>query len=277
MKTCPTCQSQFTDDTLSFCLQDGTPLVPSGSAPTVSFSEHETLVASRPTNPPMHGFDRRTEELAAPTRSRFLIFAVVFLSIVLLAFVGVGVWILYTGGSPYSRSNPMLANANTDRPTQPKAKPQPQPTTNDAANTSATPAATVSVADAAKIKTDVSARIESWRSAIEAVDLDSFMENYAADVDYYNSRRSLGSVREDKQRAFVKFDTMTMKITDLKVTPGPGDSRATAVFDKEWEFTNVAGDRNTGKVRQQLSFEKIDGKWLITLEKDLVVIRRPSS
>lgn len=275
MKTCPTCQSQFTDDTLSFCLQDGTPLVPNGSAPTISFSEHETLVAARPTNPPIHGFDRRTEQLVAPTRSRFLIFAVVFLSIVLLAFVGVGVWILYTGGSPYSRTNPMLANANTDRPTPPAKRTD--TVANKSMNTSATPEPVAATPDAAKIKTDVAARIESWRSAIEAVDLDSFMGNYANDVDYYNSRRSISSVRDDKQRAFVKFDTMTMKITDLKVTPGPGDSRATAVFDKEWEFTNAAGDRNSGKVRQQLSFEKIDGKWLITLEKDLVVIRRPTS
>ncbi len=275
MKTCPTCQSQFTDDSLLFCLQDGTPLVPSGSAATISFSEHETLVASRPTNPPIQGFDRRTAEIVAPTRSRFLIFAVVFLSIVLLAFVGVGVWILYTGGSPYSRTNPMLANANTERPTPPKTRTESP--TNKSANTAATPNGATTTPEDAKIKTDVAARIESWRSAIEAVDLDSFMDNYAANVDYYNSRRSISSVREDKQRAFVKFDTMTMKITDLKVTPGPGDSRATAVFDKEWEFTNVAGDRNTGKVRQQLSFEKIDGKWLITLEKDLVVIRRPTS
>ncbi len=275
MKTCPTCQSQFTDDTLSFCLQDGTPLVPNGSAVTVSFSEHETLVAARPTNPPIHGFERRTEQIVAPTRSRFLIFAVVFLSIVLLAFVGVGIWILYTGGSPYSRSNPMLANANTDRPTLP-AKRTDAPS-NKTSNTAATPNATTSTPDAAKIKTEISARIESWRGAIEAVDLDSFMDNYADDVDYYNGRRSISSVRDDKQRAFVKFDTMKMKITDLTVTPGPGDSRATAVFDKEWEFTNAAGDRNSGKVRQQLSFEKIDGKWLITLEKDLVVIRRPTS
>ncbi|MBK8147059.1 MAG: hypothetical protein IPK58_02290 [Acidobacteria bacterium] len=62
----------------------------------------------------------------------------------------------------------------------------------------------------------------------------------------------------------------------MTITPGAGGTRAVAVFDKEWIFTNAAGERNAGKVRQQLTLEKINGKWLIILEKDLKIIQRPS-
>ncbi len=276
MRTCPNCQSQYTDDSLRFCLQDGTPLVSPQAAPTVSFSDHETLVAARPTNPPFSGFERRTEPDLTPlppTKSKFLLVAVVVLTIVLLAFVGVGAWIVYNGGSPYSRTNPMLANANTDRPVTP-TKSRTDATSNKPV-TAATPSATA--ADIAKVKTDVSDRIESWRTNLEALDLDAFMANYADSIDYYNGRGTTrAAVKDDKQRAFVKFDSMKMTISNMTITPGPGDSRAVAVFDKEWVFTNAAGDRNAGKVKQQMTLEKISGKWLITLEKDLKVIKRPS-
>jgi len=58
MKQCPTCQSQYTDDTLQFCLQDGSPLKPVGDSPeskTIAFGEQETVVSNRQSeqiNPP---------------------------------------------------------------------------------------------------------------------------------------------------------------------------------------------------------------------------------
>ncbi len=272
MKSCPTCHSQYTDDSLRFCLQDGTPLLEPTAAPTVAFSDQETVVATRPTSPAAHP---TTPVIVAPepARSKLLIFAVIFLGLALLAFAGIGVWVLYTGGSPYSRTNPMLANANTERP-GPVSKPRPE----TAANKSAATPAPTTTADAAKIRTEVTERIESWRAGLESVDLDAFMSNYAESVDYYNGRGTTrAAVRDDKSRAFVKFTSMKVIISNITVTPGTGDSRAVAVFDKEWDFSNSDGDRNTGKVSQQLVLEKIDGKWLIVLEKDLKVIRRPTS
>lgn len=51
MKYCPRCQNTYTDDSLQFCLQDGTVLL--GSAdnlpmPTQDFSERETVVRQKP-------------------------------------------------------------------------------------------------------------------------------------------------------------------------------------------------------------------------------------
>jgi hypothetical protein len=47
MKTCPACKTQYSDDTLQFCLQDGTPLTWVGvpETPTVVLGETETVVS----------------------------------------------------------------------------------------------------------------------------------------------------------------------------------------------------------------------------------------
>jgi hypothetical protein len=51
MKYCPSCQNRYTDDSLQFCLQDGTGLLEyaDGSLmPTQDFSERETVVRQKP-------------------------------------------------------------------------------------------------------------------------------------------------------------------------------------------------------------------------------------
>lgn len=51
MKYCPTCQITYADDSLRFCLQDGTGLLDysdNAPAPTVDFSEKETVVRQKP-------------------------------------------------------------------------------------------------------------------------------------------------------------------------------------------------------------------------------------
>ncbi len=44
---------------------------------------------------------------------------------------------------------------------------------------------------------------------------------------------------------------------------------ATATFDKEWTFSGDGS--NSGKVRSQLTFRRINGRWLITGERDVRV------
>ena len=50
MKRCPTCSRSFDDDTLSFCLEDGTPLVRDSA---LRADSQETLVSPSPTMPTM--------------------------------------------------------------------------------------------------------------------------------------------------------------------------------------------------------------------------------
>lgn len=45
MKVCPTCKSEFADETLSFCLMDGTPLVEGSALPTVAIATDDATTA----------------------------------------------------------------------------------------------------------------------------------------------------------------------------------------------------------------------------------------
>ncbi|HEX7956786.1 MAG TPA: hypothetical protein VF508_07590, partial [Pyrinomonadaceae bacterium] len=70
--------------------------------------------------------------------------------------------------------------------------------------------------------------------------------------------------------AFVRYDQIEVKLSNVEVVPDPTGLRATATFDKTWEFDSP--DRNSkGSVRQQLTLVKAGGRWLINGERDLQV------
>ena len=96
------------------------------------------------------------------------------------------------------------------------------------------------------------------------------MRKYAGTVDYYRKRgASVDFVRRDKQRAFDRFSSISVTISNMNVAVGDSGETATATFDKEWVFQ---GSRtSTGKVQQQMQFRKINGEWLITGERDVKV------
>lgn len=288
MKICPTCQSQYTDDSLSFCLQDGTPLVTAGGSqmPTVAFGEEETIVSRPASNPVYRNTDRQnwqtnptgrqtSQQIAPKSGVSFLtIFFIALTAVLLISFIGIGVWIFIFNGSPMGSTSPLLANANTQTSNKSVTASTPIPNATRPVSTPADTSAntnTASPVDKEQIKKDVSSRINNWKSNAEAIDLDSYMNNYGDTVDYYNKRgASRNTVRTDKQRAFSKYDSIKINLTDLTVTPDSSGNTAIAVFDKEWNFSD-AGDVNSGKVRQQLTLKKIGGQWLITGEKDLKV------
>jgi hypothetical protein len=96
------------------------------------------------------------------------------------------------------------------------------------------------------------------------------MSGYAPTVDYYRRRgASAQFVRADKARAFNRYTSMRVNISNLDVSIDPAGEGATATFDKEWTFSG--GGTNTGKVRSELRFRLIGGRWLITGERDVRV------
>jgi len=277
MKQCPTCQSQYTDDTLQFCLQDGSPLrFVSG------YGEQETVVSNRPSNqnitPPLTnptswnpqqsnaGFETTEKKSSAATA----VFLTVFVMLILFGAAGIGAWIYFRGVKPDDNTNILLARktpapdtANTSS-TSP-VRPTTAANTNTAANTSATPV------DKEKIKQDVTQRINSWTSAAEARNLGNYMSSYAPTVDYYNKKgANVAAVRADKEKAFTQYDSIDIDISNLTVTPDASGNEATAVFDKKWSFEGQEKSSN-GKVQTQLKLKRINGQWLITGERDLKV------
>ena len=289
MKQCPSCQSQYTDDTLQFCLQDGTPLRSSSISqmPTVSFGEQETVFSNRksnqanaprdtqPTNWQPNQFPANTASTPPMTKSNASIAFILtaFLLVLFFSLVGVGAWLYLKGATPDPNGNMLLAKKDSNSVA---ANPSSTAPVNSAKTTSPTKpltsnsnvVSTPAPIDPEQIKKDVSARVNTWKSAAEAHNLDSYMSNYADTVDYYNkSRISRSVVRSDKQRAFSTYDSLQITLSNMSVTPDASGDGATAVFDKEWVFEGAK--YSAGKVRAQLQLKKVNGQWLISGEKDL--------
>jgi hypothetical protein len=283
MKFCPNCQSQYTDDTLKFCLQDGTPLQEAlfTQLPSEAEAETETVVAPRP--PGQAYIPRETDPARRPaepipaakkSKTTTAVFLTIFAMLLFFSLAGLGAWFYFNGLSTDKNANLILANkaTNSERaatPPRPEATKTPSatPATNTEANANSAPAAV----DREQITKDVSSRISAWNAQGEELDLDAYMGNYAGTVDYYNKKgASLAFVRGDKERAFGKYDSIKTNLSNITVTPDATGERATALFDKEWKFSGEES-YSAGKVRQQLQLRKINGQWLITGERDLKV------
>ena len=174
--------------------------------------------------------------------------------------------------NPAEADNPSNTNMDTNRLIVVNAAP-PSPTENENVNSSA-PAKSPSPAavHSERVESEISESVMNWKSALESGSLNNFLGHYADRLDYYFNSRDvgIGAVRADKQRAFALFSDFRLKIDNLRVAPDEGGARATAVFDKEWEFEG-AGSRDAGKVQSQLQLTKIGGRWRITGERDLKI------
>jgi len=293
MKYCPNCQTTYTDDSLRFCLQDGTQLADvsgmNSEMPTVAFDDSETLVSRKPPQQVVRINVPETESqnwqqpeqprIAAPppvetkrSKTALTVMATVLGMLLFLGIAGLGAWMLLksrktevavnVNNAPANRplnsnsANIKTSNANLTAPAaSPTATPIPKPT--------------LKPEEIKAVTNDVKEAIDEWKGSSENLDLDGNLDQYADSVDYYaGGRVNRARVRADKQRAFEQFDSINFNISNVKITPDASGERATAVFDKEWTFEGE-NTRSTGKVRQQLTLGKIDGRWLITGEKDL--------
>jgi len=282
MKHCPSCKTNYADDTLQFCLQDGTQLkdLPDSPMPTVAYSEEETLVRTKPpeqvvplstpnfqvqnwqTNPGEQSATFPIEPKKSKTTAAVLLTA---LGMLLLFGIGVGAWFYLKKGKEVTVN--INANSSNNRPSNANnqnvntATPTPTPT----------PKPTLKPEEAQNVTTAVEYVIDDWEEATENLELERHMKNYADTVDYYKGgKTSVQKVRSDRERAFTDYDSINVNISNLKITPDNSGEKATAVFDKEWTFEGVE-KFSSGKVQQQLSLGKINGKWLITGEKDLKI------
>ena len=302
MRYCPNCQTRYTDDTLKFCLQDGTPLAdePDVTPPTVAFGETETVAAPRRVEPlridvpppDERGWQPSQETQIAPpvqtaappkkSRTFLVVLATAFITLLLLAVGGIGAWLYLRNNrnqvavNSRGNANDQISAANANAKANQKISPTPTASPKDEANSananSAFPAIRPTpAADPQQVREEVAARVDAWTALSESKNLNAYMNYYADKIDYYNKKNvSADYVRNDKQRAFSQYDSIEMNVSNLTVTPEPGGERATAVFDKEWVFE---GDErySAGKVKTQLQMKKTNGQWLIVSERDLKV------
>ncbi|MEP6902467.1 MAG: hypothetical protein ABJA66_12000, partial [Actinomycetota bacterium] len=133
MKQCPSCQSQYTDDTLQFCLQDGSPLRPVSGSPvkTVAFGEQETVVSNRPSNqinPPRETQPTGWTPNKFPAGKSFpppnvkksntpvAVFLTVFVMLLFFSLVGISAWLYFKGAKTDPNGN-LLLTKNSPYPT----------------------------------------------------------------------------------------------------------------------------------------------------------------
>ncbi len=282
MKNCPACLTQYTDDTLQYCLQDGTPLVDIRQAdvPTVALGEADTVVQLPPgdmrfdTQPdgPKNAVAYQPSDKRSGSRTAIAVAITAFVMFIIFGLLGLASFLYFRDRQPVETANVksdpsgnIAENKNADPQTSPSMTPR---SANRPANS--TPPAERPGAIDTQTRAEITGQIDGWRSSTEEMDLDALMGHYAASVDYYTRKgASIDFIRKDKNRAFSQFEDISLKITNIVITPNDSDDGVTAVFDKEWRFRGERG--STGKVRQQLQLEKIGGRWLITAEQDLRV------
>lgn len=289
MKICPNCQNRYTDDTLQFCLQDGTPLVNSENQIS-GFDEAETRIG----NPqePLH-FDLRDSQargsrenlppqvvpFPAQTKesSSILIVLLTTLITILLFGGGIAAWFYLKNGKNEiaQNTNPSIqnrrtVNANLDANTNAAIFPLPENPEKPNSKSKEEPISPPNF-NPEEERENVKDTIDSWKSLTESKNIAGNMRSYADRVDYYRSSNvSRDFVRQDKERAFADFDSIDIDIDNLQVTFGSDGNTAIAEFDKKWEFEGEE-KYSAGKVRQQLQLRKVGNQWLITGERDLRV------
>src|SRR4029453_12032599 len=96
MKRCPTCQKTYTDQNLSYCIDDGTPLVtdPADDDTTVVSRKQSSATPSTPDPPDWNSVAYRPPSSyipPAPAKRRVWPWVVGLLSLLILAVVGIGI------------------------------------------------------------------------------------------------------------------------------------------------------------------------------------------
>lgn len=292
MKFCPKCRTQYSDDSLQYCLQDGTPLAAvndSSEPPTVAFGEPETVIKARQVEPLRFDIPEQSRQNYETNRtvntSNFqpepkksntfkIVLATAFVMFLLFGALAAGAYFLFLRKPEIAQNTANTATQNANANTKPNANKSPSPTATPTANTNANAVANVdkpaiSAAEKEKIKSSVSDRIDTWKSDGESLDLEGYMQNYAPTVDYYNRKGiTRAQVQSDKEKAFNMYDSISVKITNLTVKPDDSGETATAVFDKEWQFDSE-DKYSAGKVQQELKLKKVNNQWLIVSERDL--------
>jgi ketosteroid isomerase-like protein len=285
---------------LRFCLQDGSALKSADDAP---FDPNATLQSpegwtGRREPPPTEVLSAPTAETlqqpkAAPTampqpprvtvrdapafapppprsqNSALVVGLTITVAILLLALGGVGAWVLLRGDEGGGARG--AENQNNTAPTENSNRRAAANDSTSSATPAPSPSAAASPVDEAAIREQVTATLNGWASASMAHDINAHMSYYAQTLDvYYSSTNvSASQVRADRERAYAVYSTIDIRLSNIKVTVEKTGTRATATFDKTWNFEG--SKYSSGSVQQRIWLTKTGGRWLITGEKDLQV------
>jgi hypothetical protein len=159
MKKCPQCGTQYSDVTLSFCLQDGTPLIvaPQADTPTVVLGDTETAIPRRDAirvpidDPNSGGWDKsQVTHVAQPpekksSKTALAVLLTIIGMLLLFGIIGIAAILFWPRPSPESarnsnNTNVVIPNNNSATPSStvspiktaqinPASTPRPSPAT----------------------------------------------------------------------------------------------------------------------------------------------------
>lgn len=294
MKRCPTCQTIYTDESLSYCLQDGSKLsTVSGAQGRSTREEPPPTEILRPEDMPTARVEAsvptRDQQRARPTaitgepqaapsvvtataaapapRSNA---AVIMLSVVVgLLLVTVGGLIAWIMMRDRGQTVTRTATANSNQETR-QENTTPPARANSNANTAASPTPQASPVDVAAARAEVQAALNGWADTVRRGNLEEHLKYYADTLDvYYNATNvSRSRVRDDRQAAFSQYNSMEMQVANINIEIDQTGTRATATFDKTFDFRNEEKSFN-GSGLNRFWFVKAGGRWRITGEKEL--------
>lgn len=268
MKYCPQCQSQYTDETLRFCLQDGAILtgdVRQSSIETVAFSQPVTLEKFAQTERMQVNFPDRTEQprIQAQTikpKSQKKLWLAALPVLLVLGAAGAGGWFYlnsqnvaavrkYDDNPPAANlANPIVATETTANKSH-----QTQPTGSDKS----------------EVKNEITAFVNLWKESFESRNLAEYTAKYAEKVDYFDKTGiNPAEIHRQTQKIFSDYSEIEITLSNLRVAVDGDEDNATAVFDKEWSY-ETDKELTTGKAHTKLSFEKTGNEWKIVSEKIL--------
>jgi cell division septation protein DedD len=212
----------------------------------------------------------------------------VIATIALLALGGLSAWLLLRDRSADSAQRndgalnvnaPRSINQNNAQPNSnapPNSNARPPSNANVTTLPSPTPATTPASTPAPNTnpsveETQVRAALSGWLSSFRARDIDEYMAHYAGvlDVYYLAHNASVARVRVDKERAFTKYSTIDVSLSNVRVQVEPSGQRAVATFTKTYRLSGPGVNTFEGSGLNRFTFTKVGGRWLITGEEDI--------
>lgn len=276
MKYCPSCLSQYTDLTLKFCLQDGTPL--SAAPPkqntidTVAFAmpvTEQNLSPTRDYRASAGGSGQTVENVrlpATPKRSprKAVIAAAVILPLTALAAVGGAAGWVYLSGR---NAEAAAETATKEDTTATRSMNVPTAEVIKASDKVETHASE----DGESVKAEIADLIERWKDLAEGRNADPLSAMYGEKVDYLGRPGTTPSeIRAELKKTFDSYSEIDLEISNLLVAVDAEGNSATALFDKEWSH-EAPPKLSEGKAHYKLHLQKDPGGWKIVTEKQLKV------
>ncbi|HEX8891335.1 MAG TPA: hypothetical protein VF779_19460 [Pyrinomonadaceae bacterium] len=243
--------------------QKPAPTVRQQGRPTVKEFAHEVApVGSSPKQ-------RSTTSVVAVT---------VIATVLLLGIGGLGAWLILKDKNSSSNGNDPSRNGNISSNTKSSnTDPSNKNSNTTVVLTTPTPTATATpysspsptpTTDTATARKEIMQALNGWAVTMNG-SLDTHMGYYASTLHtyYLQTNVSAARVRAYIAPAFDKYGTRDVKLTNMQIEVDPSGTSATATFDKTFTFTGNTVYSGSGLNRFWL--EKINGRWLITGEKDL--------